>query len=79
MNQWDPIGLIAGGAPEDEYDPETTDLVRMVIHRDPIDQQAVDGVWIRWFGGDTYGRAGSKESEAFTASLRRLQAEFADG
>ncbi|MGB3409919.1 MAG: hypothetical protein WBA45_01875 [Microthrixaceae bacterium] len=78
VNAWDPIGLIEIGAPDDEYDPESSDLVRLVLHRQPIDQKAVDDVWTRWFG-DTYRLAGSAESASLAADLARLQTAFADG
>lgn len=77
VNAWDPLGLIAIGAPDDEYDAEVSDLARMVIRQKAIDQVSVDDVWHRWFG-DSYRHAGSAESASFTADLARLQAALAD-
>jgi hypothetical protein len=78
VNDWDPIGLISMGCPEDEYDPEIAVLVRLVLGAGPIDQTAVDGVWIRWFG-DSYRQEESAESLAFTARLMRLRTELLNG
>lgn len=76
VNRHDPIGLIEIGAPDDEYDPEVGDLVRMVLRNDPIEESDVEGVWIRWFG-DTYRMGGSNSLAAMTRDLRGLQARFA--
>jgi hypothetical protein len=77
VNEADPIGLIEGGAPEDEYDLEVNDLVRLVLRADPFEQKDVDAVWVRWFG-DTYRTARTtKRSRALTAALRELQSRFA--
>lgn len=76
VNRHDPIGLIEIGAPEDEYDPEVGDLVRMVLRNDPIEESDVEGVWIRWFG-DTYRTGGGNSLAAMTQDLRDLQARFA--
>lgn len=47
INTEDPIGLIAMGAPEDEYDPEIEDLIKW---REPVSSEAVAEVFLRWFG-----------------------------
>ena len=49
VNAVDPIGLIAMGAPEDEYDPEVADLVRLRGH---VRADEVVQVFVRWFGED---------------------------
>jgi hypothetical protein len=79
VNTWGPIGLIEIAAPDDEYDHEIADLARRVIHCQRIAQQAVDAIWIRWFGDVNYGLAGSAESASFAATLGRLQVAFANG
>jgi hypothetical protein len=76
VNKHDPIGLIEGGAPTDEYEPEVNDLVRMVLGVDPIDDAAVDEVWVRWFG-DSYTMSGSAALRALSDDLRALQDRFA--
>jgi hypothetical protein len=75
VNKSDPVGLIESGAPEDEYDPEVGDLVRMVLRDDPIEEAAVDDVWIKWFG-DTYSMSGTDRLIAITNALRDLQGRF---
>ncbi len=78
VNAHDPIGLIAGGAPSDEYDPEIAELVSMVIRAEPIREDAVDEVWIRWFG-EEYGSAGSEQLARLTSQLRDVQVTLAKG
>ena len=43
----DPDGFLALGAPEDEYDAEVDDLVRL---RPPVMPEDVGRVWEKWFG-----------------------------
>lgn len=50
VNEHDPEGLLEMGAPEDEYDPEVTDLVRLVLRGDSLDPRDVIATWARWFG-----------------------------
>lgn len=52
MNDLDPEGLIALEAPEDEYDPEVSDLVDLILGGRPVSGRAVSEIWIRWFGLD---------------------------
>lgn len=77
INRIDPIGLIEMGAPEDEYDPEAADLVRLVMRSDAFGEAEVDAVWRRWFGDDyaTASNAGSLSDQ--TRELHRLQEQFA--
>ncbi|MFI6297760.1 hypothetical protein ACIBEJ_39640 [Nonomuraea sp. NPDC050790] len=49
INQHDPEGLLAAGAPDDEYDPEVSDLAALVCGKDEITAAAVGSVWNRWF------------------------------
>ncbi len=49
VNAEDPIGLLAIDAPEDEYDPEVSDLVKW---RTALTADDVNAVFVRWFGGD---------------------------
>lgn len=75
VNEHDLIALLEMGAPEDEYDPEVTDLVRLVLREEPIDEEAVDEVWVRWFG-DNYRMSGTDALASLTNDLRSLQTEF---
>ncbi len=47
FNKVDPMALIRGGAPPDEYDPEITDLLKW---RRPVTREHVADVFQRWFG-----------------------------
>lgn len=47
VNGEDPVGLIAMGAPDDEYDPEIEDLITW---RGPVSPESVAEVFHRWFG-----------------------------
>jgi hypothetical protein len=78
VNKHDPIRLIEMGARDDEYDPEVADLVRLVLSEDPIDDAAVDAVWVRWFG-EGYAMSGTAGLQALTADLRSLQVDFGAG
>lgn len=51
INRHDPEGLIEIGAPEDEYDPEVADLVRLVLGANGPNDEAVLAVWEKWFSG----------------------------
>jgi hypothetical protein len=75
VNGLDPVGLIAGGAPEDEYGPEVADLVRLVMRPEPFDEETVDAVWRRWFGDD-YTMAGSERLREQTLQLTEFQSQF---
>lgn len=47
VNREDPVGLLAMGAPEDEYDPEVRDLIKW---RNPVTAECVAATFLRWFG-----------------------------
>jgi hypothetical protein len=47
VNREDPVGLLDGGAPNDEYDPEVEDLVKW---RKAVTAGQVGAVFLRWFG-----------------------------
>jgi hypothetical protein len=57
LREADPIGLIAMGAPADEYDPEvSTILPRLREARAAVDvQRIVHEEFVRWFGADLVG------------------------
>jgi len=74
----DPIGLLAGGAPDDEYDPEVTDLVRLVLGPSEITRDRVDAVWTRWFGQE-YSLGGTAHNMAGELALIRSQCVAEEG
>lgn len=47
VSEVDPIGLLACGCPDDEYDPEVEDLIKW---REPVTPERVAEVFVRWFG-----------------------------
>ena len=68
----DPIELLATGAPDDEYNFEVTDLVKLVLGPREITAGRVDAVWTRWFGDhDWYGT--NAEDMAHELSVIRLR------
>ena len=76
IDRLDPIGLLASGAPDDEYDPQVTDLVRLVLRPAPLGEAQVDEVWRRWFGDD-YSAVGTSELARQVNELRTLQRRYA--
>lgn len=75
LDERDPIGLLAGGAPADEYDPEVADLVRLVLRPQPPLPAEVDAVWQRWFGPScSLGSA----AVPLAAALAEVQRRFPD-
>lgn len=65
VNAVDPVGLIALGCPEDEYDPEVRDIVRL---GERVTAEEVLNVFIRWFGDD--GRMERRHAEAIASAAR---------
>ena len=51
IDDWDPIGLLDLGCPEDEYDPEIRDVVALLPHVKSVDELAlrIRQVFIKWF------------------------------
>lgn len=68
----DPIGLLAGGSPDDEYDQEIARLVALVLRTESFDQGDVDAVWRGAFG-DEYAMEGSAQSTSMTDALAQLR------
>ena len=66
------------GAPEDEYDPEVTDLVRLVMRPEPFDDQDVDAIWCRWFGDDYAEMHNVRSLPEQVRELRLLQVRYAE-
>jgi hypothetical protein len=67
INEADPLGLLEGGAPSDEYAPEIgTILPRLADAQKPEDVTSVlHEEFVRWFGEDT---AGSRDAYQALAS-----------
>ncbi|RLQ84859.1 DUF1871 family protein [Planomicrobium sp. Y74] len=51
IDDWDPIGLLDLGCPEDEYDPEIRDIVALLPHVKSVDELALSirQVFMKWF------------------------------
>ena len=57
INDADPIGLLEGGAPADEYSPEIGTIVPRVVNAQSVDEvtAVLHEEFLRWFGDDTAG------------------------
>ncbi|MGH9423343.1 MAG: hypothetical protein ACRD3J_25440, partial [Thermoanaerobaculia bacterium] len=55
INEADPIGLIASGAPSDEYSPEIGTIIPLLVnaHRPDDVTGVLHGEFLRWFGEGT--------------------------
>jgi hypothetical protein len=51
IDEWDPIGLLEMGCPDDEYEPEIREIERLAYHAKSIDELAlgIRQVLIKWF------------------------------
>ena len=69
INEADPIGLLEGGAPADEYSPEIGTIVPRLVNAQSVDEvtAVLHEEFLRWFGGDT---AGSRQ--AYEAPARQI-------
>ena len=65
----DPIGLLEGGAPADEYSPEIGTIVPRAVKAQSVEQitTVIHEEFLRWFGDDTAGRR-----EAYEAPARQI-------
>jgi hypothetical protein len=52
LDQFDPEGLLAMGAPSDEYSPEAADFAERLRRGDPMTPDLVTRVWIGRFYED---------------------------
>lgn len=50
LSREDPEGLLALGAPADEYAVEADDIARWLRDGRPVDADVLIEVWERWFG-----------------------------
>lgn len=51
IDEWDPIGLLSMGCPDDEYDPEIKDIVQLLSNIESVDEFAdgIQKVFFKWF------------------------------
>ena len=73
LNKHDPEGLLAIGAPDDEYDPESEDFARLLRDGQPISHEVVVEVWGKWFGATGFTRADGPEIDALATDLDSLR------
>lgn len=71
VDREDPEGLLASGAPADEYDPEVDDLAALV-RGGAVTAQQVRAIWERWFGPDNGLRRSPDAAQRLTAALADL-------
>jgi hypothetical protein len=66
INDADPIGLLEGGAPTDEYSPEIGTIVPRVGNAQSVDDitAVLHEEFVRWFGNDTAGPRQAYEAPA---------------
>ncbi|MFD4706442.1 DUF1871 family protein [Gottfriedia sp. NPDC058432] len=52
IDKWDPMGLLSGGAPDDEYDPEIKNIVNELKSVNTEQELAIltKNVFEKWFG-----------------------------
>lgn len=50
LNAHDLLGVLALGAPDNEYDPEAEDFSLLLSAGEPVTAEVVAGVWHKWFG-----------------------------
>jgi hypothetical protein len=74
LNEVDPENLIAGGAPEDEYDQEAGVLVRLVM-RSQVTRERVGALWQRQFAL-TEGDLEGQWLTVLTERLRGLESRY---
>lgn len=81
LNGHDLLGVMSHGAPEDEYDPEMWDFVRLIGEGVTITPEVVATIWHKWFG-NSWGITTSEVEqatpamEALAADLQSVQRDF---
>lgn len=71
LNEHDPEGLLAMGAPADEYKHEAVHLARLASENRTITAEVVTEVWDYWFGHE-----GSFTERASPQDLNQLAAQL---
>jgi hypothetical protein len=76
ISRWDPEGLLALEAPEDEYEPEAGSFAALLARGVTITPEIVREVWEEWFGSDSgFVRFSARGARAeFAAELNRAAA-----
>ena len=71
IGEGDPIGLLEGGAPADEYSPEIGTIVPRVVHAQSVEEvvTVLHEEFLRWFGEGTAG-----PRQAYEAPARQIWA-----
>ena len=66
INDADPIGLLEGGAPADEYSSEIGTIVPRVVNAQSTDEitSVLHEEFVRWFGKETAGPRRAYEAAA---------------
>ena len=69
INDADPIGLLGGGAPADEYSSEIGTIVPRVANVQSVDEitSVLHEEFVRWFGKETAG-----PRQAYEAAARHI-------
>jgi hypothetical protein len=75
LNREDPEGLLAAGAPVDEYANEAADLAGRLRDGRAVTREVLVDVWERWFGPGSgfVRRASSAQLVALAAELDALR------
>lgn len=55
IDEWDPLELLAMNCPDDEYDTEISDIVKLLPNVKSIDELSIGihKVFVKWFGQDS--------------------------
>jgi hypothetical protein len=75
LSREDPEGLLASGAPADEYASEADDFARRLREDRPVTGEVLVEVWERWFGPNSgYVRRTSKpQVDKLAAELNAMR------
>ncbi len=75
LNDLDPYGLDpgrAGGAPQNEYEPEASPIARLLLVQGSLSSDEVDAIWREWFNQPLSEVIGFEAINRFCASLNSL-------
>jgi len=66
ISEADPVGLLEGGAPADEYSPEIGTIVSRVVNAQSVEEvtTVLHEEFLRWFGDDIAGTRHAYEAPA---------------
>lgn len=74
----DPEGVLAAGAPADEYMSEVQALVGLVL-RGPVTAQGVLAIWEHWFGPGSGLQSSPEGLDRLTAELVEIRRSYLAG